>query len=77
MFGLGVAIAASAIAQGMMGGNGQGMVGGGMIDVDGMMGEGVQSTVVRHDGSLYDVRRRGRGMMCPMMEGVIPKVITT
>lgn len=31
VFGLGVAIAASAIAQGMMGGNGQGMVGGGMI----------------------------------------------
>lgn len=74
VFGLGIAVAASAIAQGMMGGTGQGMTGGGMMQSDsdrGMMGHGMQRGGGRgmmghsmmHDGE--------GGMMCPMMGGMM------
>jgi hypothetical protein len=61
MLGIGIASAGSAIAQGMMGGTGQGMTGPGMMQGDtnqGMMG---RSTM---QGS-------GGGMMCPMMGGMM------
>jgi hypothetical protein len=58
---IGIAGAGSAIAQGMMGGTGQGMMGRGMMQGDtnqGMMGPGMMQ------GS-------GGGMMCPMMGGMM------
>jgi hypothetical protein len=63
---IGLAVAGAALAQGMMGGSGQGMMGRGMMQGDtmghgmmqggspGMMGHGVQG-----------------GMMCPMMGGMM------
>ena len=63
---IGLAVAGSALAQGMMGGSGQGMMGRGMMQGDtmdrgmmqggspGMMGHGMQG-----------------GMMCPMMGGMM------
>jgi protein CpxP len=61
MLGIGIASAGSAIAQGMMGGTGQGMMGPGMMQGDtnqGMMGRGTMQ------GS-------GGSMMCPMMGGMM------
>ena len=67
----GVAVAGSALAQGMMGGSGQGMMGRGMMQGDtmghgmmqggspGMMGHGMQG-----------------GMMCPMMGGMLQGSVT-
>ena len=72
VFGLGIAIAASAMAQGMMGGTGQGMMGGGMMQGDsdrGMArmqrggGRGMMGHSMMHDGE--------GGMMCPMMGGMM------
>ena len=53
---IGLAVAGAALAQGMMGGSGQGMMGRGMMQggSPGMMGHGVQG-----------------GMMCPMMGGMM------
>ncbi len=66
LLGLSIAVAGSAAAQGMTGGTGQGMMGGGM-----MQGEGDQGMMGGH-------MRRGGGMMghdmmhddCPMMRGM-------
>ena len=73
VFGLGIAIAGSAIAQGMMGGTGQGTMGGGMMQGDndrGMMrqeqlggGRGMMGHSMMHGGE--------GGMMCPMMGGMM------
>ena len=60
VLGIGIASAGSAIAQGTMGGTGQGMMGPGMMQDDtnqGMMGRGTT--------------RGGGAMICPMMSGVM------
>ena len=63
----GVAVAGSALAQGMMGGSGQGMMGRGMMQGDtmdrGMMHGGSPSTMGH--GMMHG------GMMCPMMGGMM------
>jgi hypothetical protein len=68
---IGLAVAGAALAQGMMGGSGQGMMGRGMMHGDtmghsmmqggspGMMGHGMQG-----------------GMMCPMMGGMMQGSVT-
>jgi hypothetical protein len=70
VFALWIAIAAPAIAQGMMGGTGQGMMGGGMMQGDsdrgmGMHGggRGMMGHSMMHEGE--------GGMMCPMMRGMM------
>lgn len=63
VLGIGIVTAGSAIAQGMMGGSGQGMMGQGMMHGDtdeGMMGRGMMARGMTQ-GS----------MMCPMMGGMM------
>ncbi len=74
VFGLGIAIAGSAIAQGMMGGTGQGTMSGGMMQGDsdrGMMAQGMQRGGGR--GMMGHAMMHGGegGMMCPMMGGMM------
>jgi hypothetical protein len=61
VLGIGIASAGSAVAQGTMGGTGQGMMGPGMMQGDtnqGMMGRGT-------------TQGGGGGMICPMMSGMM------
>ena len=70
VFGLGIAIAGSAIAQGMIGGTSQGMMGGGMMQGDsdrGMMVQGMQRGNSRGMMDHAMMHGGGGGMMCPMM----------
>ena len=73
VFGLGIAIAGSAIAQGMMGGTGQGTMGGGMMQGDsnrGMMGQGQRGGSRGIMG--HSMMRGGEGgMICPMVGGMM------
>jgi hypothetical protein len=68
VLGIGVAPAGTVIAQGMMGGTGQGMMGGGMTQ-----GGSDQSMMGRHmQGGGGMMGHHGeRGMMCPMMGGMM------
>jgi hypothetical protein len=68
VLGIGVVTASSVIAQGMMDGTGQGMMGGGM-----MQGGSDQNMMGRHmQGSGGMMGHPGeRGTMCPMMGGMM------
>ena len=66
VLGISGVTAGSVIAQGMMGGTGQGMMGGGMM-------QGDQSMMGRHmqRGGGMGMMHGERGMMCPMMGGMM------
>jgi hypothetical protein len=66
VLGIGLAVAGAALAQGMMGGSGQGMMGRGMMQDDTMdrgMMQGGSPGMISHG-------MQG-GMMCPMMGGMM------
>ena len=68
VLGIGVASAGTVIAQGMMGGPGQGMMGGGGM----MQGDRDQNMIGRHmHGGGGMMGHEEHGMMCPMMGGMM------